>query len=151
MSWPSSWMAARPSASAFPNPATMRLARAMATSSGVKAALAPAIWSGWMHILPWKPSAAARLAEAAKPSLSRRLAPDPIHGQLQPAGAGCEHAGGATWQQLGFVARPHHAHVEREVAGAERQAPGAGGGRADAGEVANADRCFDDGEQLETA
>ena len=52
-------------------------------------------------------------------------------------------------QQFGFVPRPHHAHIQREVARAERQPPDPGAGTADAMKVADANRGFDDRDQVD--
>ena len=82
-----------------------------------------------MHILPWKPSCFARLAERARPSRSLMCTHTVSIGASRPAARDATTISARACSSSLSAERPLHVHVEGVIAGAEGHAlhPGAGG------------------------
>jgi hypothetical protein len=85
MNLPSSWIEAEPAFSAASNAATALRDHSTSAGDGVRISFATGTWSGWMHILPWKPSPLMCRVEALNPSASLRSTHTVSSGASMPA------------------------------------------------------------------
>ena len=135
MNLPSSWIEATPSASALANAATTRSAKATSVLARREDAVDDRDLVRVDAHLPLEAIGQRGAGRRFEPFRVLQIDPDRVERRLDAGGARRGDDLGAGKGQLGLVAVPRHVDVEREIAGAERDALDAGAGGEDRVEV----------------